>query len=58
MNFENGYYDNAGNKKVSNLDVRISEEIELEAGAYYQFNYNTESAYIYIYNLETNARIV
>ena len=58
INYENGYYDSSGNRKVSNLDVRVSEYIELEAGTYYQFNYNTESAYIYIYNAETNARIV
>lgn len=57
LELEQGYYESNKNRKVSDLDVRTKDYIELEAGSYYQFNYNTERGTIYFYDAVTEKHI-
>ena len=52
-----GMYNTNGVEQTSVLDVRTTNRIELSAGYSYQFNYNTETAYIYFFRPGTTASI-
>lgn len=57
VGLESGYYESNKSRRLSDLDVRIEDYIELEAGYYYQFNFNTEQGTVYFYDAITEKHL-